>query len=140
MIKNKKKILIRTNGNFLSKTKNQFRLILVFILYFSYRSRDDKNLTLYSEKYDGGTVENAPLIIKNVTREDMGHYTCMCTNNVGSERSETSIFVNVLCEYAKKNVCNIHVTYFILYPLRNTYVLIYYDKTKVYTLSVYVRM
>lgn len=62
------------------------------------RTKDGKNLTITEDKYDGGTVENPPLIIKNVSREDMGVYTCICKNGVGASESDGSIFVNVICE------------------------------------------
>ncbi|XP_060519272.1 titin isoform X2 [Cylas formicarius] len=59
-------------------------------------SKDGKNLTLSdSSKYQGGTIENPPLIIYNVTREDMGDYSCWLKNEVGSDQSEDSIFLNV---------------------------------------------
>ncbi|KAK9891371.1 hypothetical protein WA026_014615 [Henosepilachna vigintioctopunctata] len=55
-------------------------------------SKDDKNLTLSDQKYEGGTVENPPLRIKNVTREDMGSYNCWLENSVDMVKSENSIF------------------------------------------------
>ncbi|XP_030767914.1 hemicentin-1 isoform X2 [Sitophilus oryzae] len=59
-------------------------------------SKDGTNLTLSdSSKYKGGTVENPPLIIYNVTRDDMGEYSCWLKNEVGSEQSADSIFLNV---------------------------------------------
>ncbi|CAH0547572.1 unnamed protein product, partial [Brassicogethes aeneus] len=59
-------------------------------------SKDGKNMSLSDpNKYSGGNIENPPLIITNITREDMGHYTCFLMNEVGSEQSPTSIFLNV---------------------------------------------
>lgn len=64
------------------------------------RSKDDKNLTLTDKKkYSGGTIENPPLIIYNVTRDDMGEYTCWLKNEVGLEQSEDSIYLNVQCKF-----------------------------------------
>ncbi|CAG9768077.1 unnamed protein product [Ceutorhynchus assimilis] len=59
-------------------------------------SKDDKNLTLTDKKkYSGGTIENPPLIIYNVTRDDMGEYSCWLKNEVGMEQSEDTINLNV---------------------------------------------
>ncbi|GJQ78945.1 putative immunoglobulin like protein [Trypoxylus dichotomus] len=58
-------------------------------------SKDGKNLTLTTDKYEGGDVENLPLVIKDITREDQGNYTCTCRNSVGSQESENYIFLNV---------------------------------------------
>ncbi|KAJ8922096.1 hypothetical protein NQ315_004028 [Exocentrus adspersus] len=59
-------------------------------------SKDGKNLTLDDpNKYVGGTLINPPVYIKNVVREDMGEYTCSLRNEVGSETSDDSIFLNV---------------------------------------------
>lgn len=58
-------------------------------------AKNGKNITLNQDKYDGGTIENPPLIIKNVSREDMGEYTCTCKNVVGSEESGQSLYLDV---------------------------------------------
>ncbi|XP_049818622.1 hemicentin-1 isoform X3 [Aethina tumida] len=59
-------------------------------------SKDGKNMSLSDpEKYAGGNIENPPLVIYNVSREDMGNYTCSLRNEVGSEQSPDSIFLNV---------------------------------------------
>lgn len=49
--------------------------------------------------YNGGTVDQHALIIRNVRGDDMGNYTCLLANAVGNGTSETSIDVNVLCKY-----------------------------------------
>lgn len=62
-------------------------------------SKDGKNMSLSDpEKYAGGNIENPPLVIYNVSREDMGNYTCSLRNEVGSEQSPDSIFLNVQCK------------------------------------------
>lgn len=72
--------------------------MLYFIAHF-FRKKDNKTLTITDDKYDGGSVENPPLIIKNITRDDMGLYRCTCKNDIGTSESENSIFVNVICEF-----------------------------------------
>ena len=62
------------------------------------RVKDGKNITLSSEKYGGGNVIVPSLLIKNITREDMGEYACICENSIGSEISDDTIYVNVHCE------------------------------------------
>ncbi|XP_025836985.1 hemicentin-2 isoform X3 [Agrilus planipennis] len=59
-------------------------------------SKDGKNLTLNdADKYVGGNTKDPSLIIKSVTRDDMGRYRCICKNMVGSSESEESIFLNI---------------------------------------------
>ncbi|KAL1502354.1 hypothetical protein ABEB36_007505 [Hypothenemus hampei] len=59
-------------------------------------SKDGKNLTLSDKsKYSGGTIENPPLIIYNVNRDDMGEYSCWLKNEVGMEQSQDNIYLNV---------------------------------------------
>lgn len=68
----------------------------------NFRKKDNKTLTITDDKYDGGSIENPPLIIKNVTRDDMGLYRCTCKNDIGTSESENSIFVNVICKFHKE--------------------------------------
>lgn len=70
------------------------RIISVFV----FRSKDDKNLSLSDQRYEGGTLRNPPLRIKNVSREDMGYYNCWLQNSVNMIKSESSIFLNVMCK------------------------------------------
>ncbi|KAG5898346.1 hypothetical protein JTB14_034328 [Gonioctena quinquepunctata] len=59
--------------------------------------KDGKNLNLSdTNKFVGGSISNPPLYINNVTREDMGEYSCSLGNEIGTEISEDSIFLNVL--------------------------------------------
>ncbi|XP_066154008.1 uncharacterized protein nrm [Euwallacea fornicatus] len=59
-------------------------------------TKDGKNLTLSDKtKYSGGTIENPPLIIYNVSRDDLGEYSCWLKNEVGMEQSEDTISLNV---------------------------------------------
>lgn len=84
-------------------TTNESGNILLLCRYISNPSKLDsviwakngKNLSLTADKYEGGTVENPPLVIKNVSRDDMGDYTCTCKNSVGAQESEESAFLNV---------------------------------------------
>ncbi|KAF5279443.1 hypothetical protein FQA39_LY05553 [Lamprigera yunnana] len=60
-----------------------------------YWMKNGKNLTLTKDKYQGGTALHPPLLIKNVTRDDMGEYVCVCMNDVGVSESENSAYLNV---------------------------------------------
>lgn len=65
---------------------------------FAFRTKNGQNLTIAKNpKYAGGTIENLPLVIQNVSREDMGEYSCTCKNEVGSTESDETIYLNVEC-------------------------------------------
>lgn len=73
-----------------------------YVLYFSCsRYRDDEELVLTDDHYEGGITEQTALTIKNATPSDMGSYRCILDNNVGTSTAEDVIEVSVLCEYPK---------------------------------------
>ena len=49
--------------------------------------------------YEGGTIDNPSIILQNVTREDLGEYSCQLENVAGAQRSTDVVFVNVLCKF-----------------------------------------
>jgi hypothetical protein len=75
----------------------------------------DMNLT----RYDGGNSEITALLVRNVTRDDSGKYTCELTNQIGTGTSENGIEVAVQCErfisvFLKKhfkNLFNLKITF-----------------------------
>lgn len=68
-----------------------------FIYLFRYR--DDKELVLTDDHYEGGITEQTALTVKNATPSDMGTYKCVLENNVAASTSEDVVQVSVLCEY-----------------------------------------
>lgn len=46
----------------------------------------------------GGHPEQTALIIKNVTKDDIGNYTCELSNLIGSTLSDTEAEVDVYCK------------------------------------------
>lgn len=68
-----------------------------FIYLFRYR--DDKELVLTDDHYEGGITEQTALTVKNATPSDMGSYKCVLENNIGSSTSEDIVQVSVLCKY-----------------------------------------
>ncbi|KAL6268570.1 hypothetical protein P5V15_001705, partial [Pogonomyrmex californicus] len=57
--------------------------------------RDDDELVLNEEHYDGGITEQTALTVKNATSSDMGSYKCILENHVGSSVSEDAVEVSV---------------------------------------------
>ncbi|XP_070160276.1 titin isoform X5 [Polyergus mexicanus] len=57
--------------------------------------RDDEELVLNEEHYDGGITEQTALTVKNATPSDMGSYKCILKNNAGSSVSEDDVEVSV---------------------------------------------
>ncbi|XP_011878934.1 PREDICTED: hemicentin-1 isoform X3 [Vollenhovia emeryi] len=57
--------------------------------------RDDDELALNEEHYDGGITEQTALTVKNATPSDMGSYKCILENNAGSTASEDAVQVSV---------------------------------------------
>ncbi|KAL0102956.1 hypothetical protein PUN28_018335 [Cardiocondyla obscurior] len=57
--------------------------------------RDDDELALNEEHYEGGTTEQAGLMIKNATPSDMGSYKCILENSAGSTVSDDAVQVSV---------------------------------------------
>lgn len=62
------------------------------------RYRDKQLLTLTSDHYEGGTTDQTTLVVKNASRHDQGVYDCGLENDVGSQNSSNSIYVNIYCE------------------------------------------
>ncbi|XP_050579366.1 hemicentin-1 isoform X4 [Bombus affinis] len=58
--------------------------------------RDDKELVLTDDHYEGGITEQTALTVKNATPSDMGSYKCVLENNIGSSTSEDIVQVSVL--------------------------------------------
>ncbi|XP_075211632.1 neuromusculin isoform X6 [Lycorma delicatula] len=57
--------------------------------------RDEQELELNPDHYEGGTTDQTTLLIKNSTRHDHGVYRCELENSVGASPSTNSVFVNV---------------------------------------------
>ncbi|XP_021920979.1 uncharacterized protein LOC110830403 [Zootermopsis nevadensis] len=57
--------------------------------------RDGEKLTLTPDHYEGGTIDQPTLVIKNSTRHDQGAYTCELRNKVGSQESNSAVYVAV---------------------------------------------
>ncbi|XP_076393661.1 neuromusculin isoform X4 [Megachile rotundata] len=57
--------------------------------------RDDEELVLTDDHYEGGITEQTALTVKNATPSDMGSYRCTLYNNVGSSVSEDTVQVSV---------------------------------------------
>jgi hypothetical protein len=55
-------------------------------------------LTLTPDHYEGGTIDQPTLMIKNSTRHDQGVYTCELGNKVGTQESNNAVYVAVYCE------------------------------------------
>ncbi|XP_039305895.1 hemicentin-1 isoform X7 [Solenopsis invicta] len=57
--------------------------------------RDDDELVLNEEHYDGGITEQTALTVKNATPSDMGSYKCILENNAGATVSDDAVQVSV---------------------------------------------
>ncbi|XP_012531938.2 hemicentin-1 isoform X2 [Monomorium pharaonis] len=57
--------------------------------------RDDDELVLNEEHYDGGITEQTALTVKNATPSDMGSYKCILENNAGTTVSDDAVHVSV---------------------------------------------
>jgi hypothetical protein len=62
------------------------------------RLRDGEKLTLTPDHYEGGTIDQPTLMIKNSTRHDQGAYTCELRNKVGSQESNSAVYVAIYCK------------------------------------------
>ena len=49
-------------------------------------------------RYEGATVDQPSLVIKKVSREDNGRYSCVLENNIGSSESKGAATLTVLCK------------------------------------------
>lgn len=79
--------------------------INIFIYFVhSFRKRNghivDSKRDGRHNRMEGGDPENIALIIRDMTRHDMGNYTCELENEYGMGVSEDSIIVNVYCKYS----------------------------------------
>ncbi|XP_069698098.1 hemicentin-2 isoform X6 [Periplaneta americana] len=57
--------------------------------------RDGEKVILTPDHYEGGTIDQPTLMIKNSTRHDQGVYTCVLENKVGSQESNNVVYVAV---------------------------------------------
>lgn len=89
--------------NFVVDNEKFRRYIGFFFVSSLHRKRNghivDSKRDVRRERMEGGDPENIALIIRDVTRHDMGNYTCELENEYGMGVSEDSIIVNVYCKY-----------------------------------------
>lgn len=75
----------------------------MFLIFVLNRKRNgqivDSKRDAKRDRMEGGDPENIALIIRDVTRHDMGNYTCELENEYGTGISEDAIIVNVHCKY-----------------------------------------
>ncbi|XP_024084209.1 hemicentin-1 isoform X5 [Cimex lectularius] len=84
-------------------TVNETTDILIFCQYEANPStlvsvkwmRDEEEVILEPDHYQGGTTEHTALLIKNSTRYDIGSYTCILANEIGAMPSHNSVNVSV---------------------------------------------
>lgn len=57
--------------------------------------RDGEKVVLSPDHFEGGTIDQPTLLIKNSTRNDQGVYTCVLENKVGSQESTNVVYVAV---------------------------------------------
>ncbi|KAG7188874.1 hypothetical protein KM043_008480 [Ampulex compressa] len=58
--------------------------------------RNETELDLSEERYEGGIPDQPALTIKNATQSDMGPYRCILENSVNSSASDITVDVSVL--------------------------------------------
>lgn len=75
------------------------RWIYLIFFYLFCRLRDEEEFELDPDHFEGGTIEQTTLLIKNSTRHDIGAYTCMLGNEVGISQSHNSVEVSVYCKF-----------------------------------------
>lgn len=65
------------------------------------RKRDDQIVVIDEKRMEGGNVESTALKINEVSREDLGNYTCELQNEFGAGVSFNSIYLDVHCKYRR---------------------------------------
>lgn len=77
--------------------------VYFFVSFNAFRKRNGQVVDTKRDtklgRMEGGDAENIALIVKDVTRHDMGNYTCELENEYGTGISDDSIIVNVHCKY-----------------------------------------
>lgn len=81
----------------------QLGVFVLFLLIGWHRLRDEEELVLNDDHYDGGITEQTALTVKNATPSDMGSYKCILENDVASSVSEDTVEVSVFCTYAQQS-------------------------------------
>ena len=52
-----------------------------------------------SDRYEGATVDRPSLIIRSVSKEDIGDYACFLENEVGVGESRNMTTLEAFCEF-----------------------------------------
>lgn len=60
-----------------------------------FRYKDDEEIELDRNKYEGATPDQPALLLKAARRQDSGVYSCAAANGVGEGRSDGVAFVSV---------------------------------------------
>ena len=63
------------------------------------RYRDGQLLSTNKSKYEGGNLDQPSLVIKNISKEDIGIYSCVLENQLGAGESQNISTVDVLCKH-----------------------------------------
>ena len=75
---------------------NLNRFFFVFF-YGQRRLKDDEEIVITRDKYEGATLDQPALLLKKAKRYDAGAYSCRLGNDVGIGRSHNDAFLAVQC-------------------------------------------
>lgn len=68
------------------------------------RVQDGRPVDISKDHYEGGTIDQTTLTIKNSTRDDNGNYSCELANGINSSMSLNVVPISVYCKYPERKI------------------------------------
>ena len=85
-----------------NKKMHKFEIKKIVSFLSLNRFKDEEEIIISRDKYEGATLDQPALLLKKASREDSGAYSCRVTNAVGTGESENVAFVSVQCKSIRR--------------------------------------